>query len=150
VAGGKEDATQLRKRLKRSEAQVRELVATNEQWAVESRENANVVAVLQIQLQDAQEEIHRLGEQRKRPGGETQEAVTARASEVKLHRMAEYSNGGRGSGRERGAEVRASEKNLCEKRFKVVFQYTGFCFLPGTKETVNISCSLPIPHRNPC
>ena len=43
----------IKKQLVKSEAQVKELVTTNEQWAIEAGEKASEITVLQIQLQDA-------------------------------------------------------------------------------------------------
>ena len=46
------ELVQLRKTVKKLDARVTELIATNEQWAIEAGEAASERAVLQIQLQD--------------------------------------------------------------------------------------------------
>ena len=40
--------------LRKSNARVEELLATNNQWAIEAGERASKVTILQIELQDAQ------------------------------------------------------------------------------------------------
>ena len=50
----KEEVAHLKKMLRRANAHVEELVATNQQWALEAGEKASEKTVLQIQLQDAQ------------------------------------------------------------------------------------------------
>ena len=49
-----EEMARLNNMLRKSNARVEELLATNNQWAEEAEERASEVTVLQIQLQDAQ------------------------------------------------------------------------------------------------
>ncbi|CAI8017620.1 hypothetical protein GBAR_LOCUS10676 [Geodia barretti] len=117
--GEGEEEARLKKMLRKSNARVEELLATNNQWAIEAGERASKVAILQIELQDAQKDNQSLRKTRHTTapsvvggaGGITRSEFTSNGDVVETNSRTEQEKQLK---QERDAAVRENERLKAE------------------------------------